>query len=89
MSRNDQNKNEKENNYKNKDELKNENFNNTINEGASVPNIHPGGKDREIVDEEDIVKGNVGGAPSQKSGSRGSADVQDGGEDVGSSAGSH
>lgn len=89
MSTNDKNKEEKNNNHSNKDELKNENFNNTVNEGNSVPNIHPTGKDREIVDNEDVLKGNVGGAPSQKSGSRGSADVQDGGEDVGSSAGSH
>ncbi|GAB3539005.1 hypothetical protein GCM10027443_35010 [Pontibacter brevis] len=81
MSKNDKNKNQ--------DELKNENFNNTINEGNSVPNIHPTGANREVVDEDEIIKGNVGGAPSQKSGSRGSADVQDGGDDVGSSAGSH
>lgn len=74
---------------KNQDELKNENFNKTINEGNSVPNINPTGADREKVDEEEIMKGKVGGAPSQKSGSRGSADIQDGGEDVGSSAGSH
>ena len=80
MSTNDKNKNQ--------DELKDENFNNTINEGNSVPNIHPTGKPK-IVDEEDILKGKVGGAPSQKSGSRGSADVQDGGQDIGSSAGSH
>ena len=83
MSTNDKNKD------KNKDELKNENFNNTINEGNSVPNINPTGGKPEIVDEEEIMKGKVGGAPSQKSGSRGSADVQDGGEDIGSSAGSH
>ncbi|RDV16622.1 hypothetical protein DXT99_02230 [Pontibacter diazotrophicus] len=89
MSTNDKNKEEKNNNYSNKDQLKNENLNNTVNEGNSVPNIHPTGKDREIVDNEEVLKGNVGGAPSQKSGSRGSADVQDGGEDVGSSAGSH
>lgn len=76
-------------NDKSKDKLKDENLNKTINEGNSVPNIHPTGKIQEEVDEEDILEGRVGGAPSQKSGSRGSADVQDGGPDVGSSAGSH
>ncbi|MCC9135972.1 hypothetical protein ACFSKU_15995 [Pontibacter silvestris] len=70
------------------DKLKDENFNNTINEGNSVPNIHPVQAD-EIVDNDDIINGEVGGAPVQKSGSRGSADVQDGGQDTGSSAGSH
>lgn len=76
-------------NDKSKDKLKDEKVNKTINEGNSVPNIHPTGVKQEKVDEEEIMKGKVGGAPSQKSGSRGSADVQDGGEDVGSSAGSH
>ncbi|GAA4436178.1 hypothetical protein GCM10023188_28950 [Pontibacter saemangeumensis] len=76
-------------NDKSKDKLKDENVNKTLNEGNSVPNIHPSGVKKETVDEEEIMKGKVGGAPSQKSGSRGSADVQDGGEDVGSSAGSH
>lgn len=76
-------------NDKSKDKLKDEKVNKTINEGNSVPNIHPAGVKQEKVDEEEIMKGKVGGAPSQKSGSRGSADVQDGGEDVGSSAGSH
>ncbi|PRY15472.1 hypothetical protein CLV24_10293 [Pontibacter ummariensis] len=79
------------NNNKNKDidKLKNEDVNKTINEGNSVPNIHPTAQKQEKVDEEELLKGKVGGAPSQKSGSRGSADVQDGGTDVGSSAGSH
>ena len=77
------------NNDKSKDKLKDENLNKTINEGNSVPNIHPTGTDQEKVDEDDILNGTVGGAPSQKSGSRGSADVQDGGKDVGSSSGSH
>lgn len=76
-------------NDRSKDKLKDENVNKTINQGNSVPNIHPTGKKQEEVDEEDIMEGRVGGAPSQKSGSRGSADVQDGGQDVGSSAGSH
>lgn len=75
-------------NDKNKDNLKKENTNKTINEGNKVPNINPTGE-RKKVDNEDAMKGNFGGAPSQKSGSRGSADVQDGGNDVGSSAGSH
>ncbi|WP_299757403.1 hypothetical protein [uncultured Pontibacter sp.] len=75
-------------NDKNKDKLKNEDPNDTLNKGNKVPNINPTGE-RKTVDNEDLMKGNVGGAPSQKSGSRGSADVQDGGSDVGSSAGSH
>ncbi|ARS35271.1 hypothetical protein [Pontibacter actiniarum] len=75
-------------NDKNKDKLKNENLNNTLNEGNKVPNINPTGE-RKTVDNEELRKGKVGGAPSQKSGSRGSADTQDGGTDIGSSAGSH
>ncbi|MHA6248006.1 hypothetical protein ACXYMU_08735 [Pontibacter sp. CAU 1760] len=71
------------------DKLNNEDVNNTLNKGNSVPNINPTGMKEEKVNEEDIMKGKVGGAPSQKSGSRGSADVQDGGQDIGSSAGSH
>lgn len=76
-------------NDRSKDKLKDENSNKTINEGNSVPNIHPTGKREEEADEEELKNGRVGGVPSQKSGSRGSADVQDGGPDVGSSAGSH
>ncbi|MDX5418595.1 MAG: hypothetical protein LPK07_02535 [Hymenobacteraceae bacterium] len=76
-------------NDRDQDKLKNEDVNKTVNEGNKVPNIHPTAQKQEKVSEEDLLKGNVGGAPSQKSGSRGSADVQDGGEDVGSSAGSH
>lgn len=75
-------------NDKNKDQLKNEDPNNTLNKGNSVPNINPTGSPKK-VNEDEIIKGTVGGAPSQKSGSRGSADVQDGGTDIGSSAGSH
>ncbi len=76
-------------NDKSKGKLKDENLDKTINKGNSVPNIHPTGVKQEEIDNEDIMKGKVGGAPSQKSGSRGSADVQDGGQDIGSSAGSH
>jgi hypothetical protein len=76
-------------NNRDQDKLKNENTNKTLNEGNSVPNINPTGQEKEEVDNDDLLNGNVGGAPSQKSGSRGSADVQDGGQDVGSSAGSH
>jgi len=76
-------------NDKKKDMLDNEDVNNTLNEGNKVPNIHPTSEIDEDVSEEDMTEGRVGGAPSQKSGSRGSADVQDGGQDVGSSAGSH
>lgn len=77
-----------ETNNRDKDKLNKENTNKTVNEGNKVPNIHPTGQQRK-VDEDEIMKGKVGGAPSQKSGSRGAADVQDGGSDVGSSAGSH
>ncbi|GAB3196421.1 hypothetical protein ABID22_002923 [Pontibacter aydingkolensis] len=71
-----------------KDKLRNEDTDNTLNKGNKVPNIHPTGQ-KVDVDNEKLKKGKVGGAPSQKSGSRGSADVQDGGTDIGSSAGSH
>ena len=71
------------------DKLKNEDTNKTINKGNSVPNINPLGSSRETVDNEDIIQGEVGGAPTQKSGSRGASDVQDGGTSTGSSAGSH
>lgn len=76
-------------NDKKKGMLKDEDVNTTINEGNKVPNIHPTQKIDEDVSEEDMIEGRVGGVPSQKSGSRGSADVQDGGQDIGSSAGSH
>ncbi|MBF9254665.1 hypothetical protein I2I11_15275 [Pontibacter sp. 172403-2] len=69
--------------------LKDEDVNKTLNKGNKVPNIHPTPEASDDISEEDIMEGRVGGAPSQKSGSRGSADVQDGGQDVGSSAGSH
>ncbi|WP_162426172.1 hypothetical protein [Pontibacter pudoricolor] len=75
-------------NDKNKDRLKNENLNKPVNKAGKVPNINPTGE-KEDVDNDSIMKGEVGGAPSRKSGSRGSADVQDGGNDIGSSAGSH
>ncbi|MCX2741791.1 hypothetical protein [Pontibacter anaerobius] len=75
-------------NDKNKDKLKNEDLDKTLNKGNKVPNINPTGQSKTISNEE-AMKGKVGGAPSQKSGSRGSADVQDGGTDIGSSAGSH
>ncbi|MBC5991363.1 hypothetical protein [Pontibacter cellulosilyticus] len=76
------------NDKRDKDKLKNEDTNKTLNKGNKVPNINPTGQEQQ-VDNEKIMKGKVGGAPSQKSGSRGSADVQDGGTDIGSSAGSH
>ncbi|MFD1188656.1 hypothetical protein [Pontibacter rugosus] len=75
-------------NDKDTDKLNDEKVNNTINKGNSVPNIRPTGTP-ETVDNDDIMNGKVGGAPTQKSGSRGSADVEDGGTDIGSSAGSH
>ncbi|MER2998910.1 hypothetical protein [Pontibacter populi] len=67
---------------------KNQDQNKPDGKGNKVPNINPTGK-KVDVNNEKIMKGKVGGAPSQKSGSRGSADVQDGGSDIGSSAGSH
>ncbi|WP_299821402.1 hypothetical protein [uncultured Pontibacter sp.] len=70
------------------DKLKNEDTNKTVNKGNKVPNINPTGQ-KQDVDNDELMQGNVGGAPSQKSGSRGSSDVQDGGTDIGSSAGSH
>ncbi|WP_242928338.1 hypothetical protein [Pontibacter vulgaris] len=65
-----------------KDKSKNENKN--MNQGNKMPNVQG-----QNADKDKMMKGQVGGAPSQKSGSRGSADVQDGGQDMGSSAGSH
>ncbi len=73
---------------KDNDKQKNVNADAPINKGNKVPNIHPTGQAKKVTEEE-IKKGTIGGAPSQKSGSRGSADVQDGGTDIGSSAGSH
>lgn len=75
-------------NDRKKDKLNKEDVNKTMNEGNKVPNINPTGQ-RQNVDNKDMMKGNVGGAQSQKSGSRGSSDIQDGGNDMGSSAGSH
>ncbi|PTX14531.1 hypothetical protein C8N40_111197 [Pontibacter mucosus] len=75
-------------NDRKKDKLNKEDVNKTMNEGNKVPNINPTGQ-RQNVDNKDMMKGKVGGAPSQKSGSRGSSDIQDGGNDMGSSAGSH
>ena len=75
-------------NNKDNDKQKSSNSDTPINQGNKVPNIHPTGQPKKVTEEE-IKKGIIGGAPSQKSGSRGSADVQDGGSDIGSSAGSH
>lgn len=75
-------------NNKNIDKLKNEDTNKTLNKGNKVPNINPTGQQQKVTNEQ-LKKGTVGGAPSQKSGSRGSSGVQDGGTDIGSSAGSH
>lgn len=73
-------------NDKNKDKLNKENTDKTINEGNSVPNIRP-------VEQEDVTNakaeaGEIGGVNPRKSGSRGGTSVEDGGQDVGSSAGS-
>jgi hypothetical protein len=67
---------------------KNKDQNKKNDQNKKAPDITPTGQ-RKIVDEESIKQGKVGGIPSQKSGSRGAADVQDGGTDIGSSAGSH
>ena len=46
-------------NDKSKDKLQDENLNKTINEGNSVPNIHPTGKRQDEASEEEIRKGKV------------------------------
>ncbi|RAU81918.1 hypothetical protein [Pontibacter arcticus] len=74
MSNNQNNNQQNDSNKKNNDDKK-------------APNINPVAK--QDVDNDDLESGRVGGAPSQKSGSRGAADVTDGGQDMGSSAGSH
>jgi len=71
------NKDNKNSNQKNQDQ----------NKGNKGPNVNPTAKQN--VNNDQLIKGQAGGAPSQKSGSRGSSDVQDGGTDIGSSAGSH
>lgn len=73
-------------NDQNKDKLKNENTNNTVNEGNSVPNIRP--VEQEDVTEEKAQAGEIGGIKPRKSGRQGGTSVQDGGDDIGSSAGS-
>lgn len=83
------------NNNKNQevDKLKNENLNNTINEGNSVPNINPVGKLDESDDEtrssEFEQAGKSTGNGLKSGGRQGGKSVEDGGQDVGSSAGSH
>jgi hypothetical protein len=78
---------------KKNDKLKNENKNKTMNEGAKVPNIHPTAKREEDDNlsssgEEDQAGRTTGNQP--KSGGRqGGKSVEDGGQDVGSSAGGH
>lgn len=79
-------------NDKNKDKLKDENLNKTVNEGNKVPNINPTGKldesDRATRSEEDEQAGrSIGNAP-RSGGRQGGKSVQDGGQDIGSSAGS-
>ena len=78
---------------RNKDKLKNEDVNKTMTEGDKVPNIHPTAKtDRDdknfSSDEEDQAGRHLQNHP--KSGGRqGGKSVEDGGQDTGSSAGSH
>ena len=67
---------------------KNQEQNKAGNKGNKASNINPTGQKQDVTNK-DMLKGNVGGAPSRKSGSRGSSDVQDGGSDIGSSAGKH
>lgn len=77
---------------KHNDKLKKENENKTMNKGNSVPNINPTGKQDPAnqlprSDEHSQAGRSVGNAP--KSGGRqGGKSVEDGGQDVGSSAGS-
>jgi hypothetical protein len=80
-------------NDKEADKLKNENLNKTINEGNSVPNIHPVGKLTENDDasrSSEFEQAGRGGPNEPKKGGRqGGKSVEDGGSDIGSSAGSH
>lgn len=80
-------------NDKDVDKLKDENLNKTINEGNSVPNIHPVGKLDENDDasrSSEFEQAGRGAGNEPKSGGRqGGKSVEDGGSDVGSSAGSH
>ncbi len=71
---------------KENDKLKNENTDNTINEGNKVPNISP--VEGQQVTEEKAQAGEIGGIKPQKGGRQGGTSVEDGGQDVGSSAGS-
>ena len=75
-----------------KDQLNNDKKGKTMNEGNKVPNIHP--VEGQHVSEEKARAGEIGGIkPSQTTppsgGRKGSASVEDGGNDMGSSAGSH
>ncbi|NDK55482.1 hypothetical protein [Pontibacter fetidus] len=66
----------------------NKDQNKSGNKDNKATNINPTGQKQDATNK-NALKGNVSGVPSQKSGSRGSADVQDGGSDIGSSAGKH
>jgi hypothetical protein len=67
---------------------KNQDQNRSGNKSNKASNINPTGQKQDVTNK-NMLKGNVDGVPSQKSGSRGSSDVQDGGSDIGSSAGKH
>jgi hypothetical protein len=74
-------------NDRDNDMLKNENTEKTMNEGNSVPNIHPvAGQE---VTEEKAQAGLIGGVKPAGGGRYGSVSHEDGGQDTGSSAGSH
>ncbi|TXK26985.1 hypothetical protein FVR03_21395 [Pontibacter qinzhouensis] len=71
---------------KDNDKLKNENPENTLNEGNKVPNIKS--VDEQQVTENKAQAGEIGGIKPQKGGRQGGTSVEDGGQDIGSSAGS-
>jgi len=78
---------------RNKDKLKNEDVNKTMNEGAKVPNIHPTAKkdrdDQNFRSDEEDQAGHMVQNQPKSGGRQGGKSVEDGGQDTGSSAGSH
>lgn len=71
---------------KENDKLKNENTDHTINKGNKVPNIKT--VEGQDVTENKAQAGEIGGIKPNKGGRQGGTSVEDGGQDVGSSAGS-
>ncbi|WP_187261451.1 hypothetical protein [Pontibacter beigongshangensis] len=71
---------------KEKDKLKNENTDHTLNKGNKVPAIKPA--EELDITEKKAQAGEIGGIKPGKGGRQGGTSVEDGGQDVGSSAGS-